>query len=78
MDVVSGEQLIVDDQAAGVFRVNRRAFTEPEYLECERRRVFEKCWVYSGHESEVPNPGDFRSRRLAGRQVILVRGDDGL
>jgi p-cumate 2,3-dioxygenase alpha subunit len=72
------EKLIIDDEAAGIFRVNRRAFTEAEYLEVERRQIFENCWVYAGHESEVPNPGDFLSRRVAGRPIILARGDDGV
>ncbi|MGO9607911.1 MAG: aromatic ring-hydroxylating oxygenase subunit alpha [Candidatus Binataceae bacterium] len=69
---------VIDDQAAGLFRVNRRAFTDPECLENERRRIFEKCWIYAGHESEVPHPGDYRSRNVMGRPVILVRGDDGV
>ncbi len=72
------DNLIIDDQKAGVFRVNRRAFTENEYLELEHARVFSKCWIYAGHESEIPKPGDFRSRRVAGRPVILARGDDGV
>ncbi|HKV53196.1 MAG TPA: aromatic ring-hydroxylating dioxygenase subunit alpha, partial [Candidatus Binataceae bacterium] len=41
-------------------------------------RVFEKCWIYAGHESEVTKPGDFLSRRVAGRPLILARGDDGV
>ncbi len=36
---------VKDDQAAGLFRVNRRAFTDPECLEEERARVFGKCWI---------------------------------
>ena len=44
----------------------------------EQRRVFEQCWLYTGHASEIPQPGDFRSRRVAGRPVILVRGSDGV
>ncbi|MBV8356476.1 MAG: Rieske (2Fe-2S) protein, partial [Deltaproteobacteria bacterium] len=71
------DNLIIDDQKAGIFRVNRRAFTENEYLEREYTRVFGKCWIYAGHESEIPQSGDFRSRRVAGRSLILVRGDDG-
>jgi p-cumate 2,3-dioxygenase alpha subunit len=71
------DNLIIDDQKAGFFRVNRRAFTENTYLELERERLFAKCWIYAGHESEIPQSGDFRSRRVAGRPVILVRGDDG-
>src|SRR5713101_1572571 len=74
----STESYIVDDQDAGLFRVNRKAFTDPECLEQERRRVFDKCWIYIGHESEVPHAGDYRSRTVAGRPVILVRGDDSV
>ncbi|HVN29597.1 MAG TPA: aromatic ring-hydroxylating dioxygenase subunit alpha [Candidatus Binataceae bacterium] len=72
------EKLIVDDESAGLFRVNRRVFTEREYLELEHRRIFETCWIYAGHESEVAKPGDFRARRVAGRPIILARGDDNV
>lgn len=74
----SSDRYIIDDQDAGLFRVNRRVFTDPECLEQERRRIFEKCWIYAGHESEVPHPGDYRSRNVAGRPIVLVRGDDGV
>lgn len=77
MKDASLDRLIIDDQKAGLFRVNRRVFTEPEYLELERQRIFETCWIYAGHESEVPKAGDYRSRRVGGRPVVLVRGDDG-
>jgi p-cumate 2,3-dioxygenase subunit alpha len=43
----------------------------------EKQRVFEQCWIYAGHESEIPSPGDFRARHVAGRPVILTRGSDG-
>jgi p-cumate 2,3-dioxygenase subunit alpha len=49
---------IIDDQEAGVFRVNRRAYTDRECLEEERARLFGRCWIYVGHESEVPHAGD--------------------
>jgi p-cumate 2,3-dioxygenase alpha subunit len=72
------EKLIIDDDEAGLFRVNRRVFTEPEYFELERQRIFETCWIYAGHESEVAKPGDFRARRVAGHPIILARGDDNV
>src|SRR5580698_1052625 len=72
----SADSYIMDDQDAGLFRVNRRAFTDPECLADERRRIFDKCWIYVGHESEVPHAGDYQSRNVAGRPLILVRGDD--
>jgi p-cumate 2,3-dioxygenase subunit alpha len=74
----SAESYIIEDREAGIFRVNRRAFTDPECLEQERRRIFEKCWIYVGHESEVPHAGDYQSRSVTGRPMVLVRGDDGV
>lgn len=76
MTPISLENLIIDDRDAGLFRVNRRTFTDPDILTLERERIFERCWIYAGHESEVPQPGDFRSRRVAGRPIIFVRGGD--
>jgi phenylpropionate dioxygenase-like ring-hydroxylating dioxygenase large terminal subunit len=72
------EGLVVDNQAAGLFRVNRQVFTDPQILNLEKERIFGRIWIYAGHESEIPRPGDFRSRRVAGRPVILARGDDGI
>jgi p-cumate 2,3-dioxygenase subunit alpha len=74
----NSERYIIDDQTAGLFRVNRRAFIDPECFEQERQRIFDKCWLYVGHESEVPHSGDYRSRTVAGRPLILVRSDDGV
>jgi p-cumate 2,3-dioxygenase subunit alpha len=70
------ENLLIDNVEDGLFRVHRRVFTEPQILEWERRRVFEQSWIYVGHESEIPHPGDFRARHVAGRPIILARGSD--
>ena len=69
---------IIEDQVAGLFEVNRRAFTDPQCLEQERARLFGRCWIYVGHESEVPHAGDYIARTVAGRPMILVRGDDNV
>jgi p-cumate 2,3-dioxygenase subunit alpha len=77
MHDVASETLIIDNVADGLFRVNRRVFTDPHILELEAQRVFEQCWIYAGHQSEIPQAGDFRTRYVAGRPVILTRGSDG-
>ena len=69
--------VLIDDRAQGLFRVRRRAMTTPAYLDREQAEVFGRSWLYVGHESEVPNRGDFVRRAVAGRQVVLVRGKDG-
>lgn len=70
--------LVVDDRDAGLFRVNRQVFTDTDIMALEQRRVFGQSWIYAGHESEIPQPGDFVSRDVVGRPVILARGEDGV
>src|SRR5260370_41940973 len=59
MGTAQARELIIDDRVGGIFRVNRRVFTDPEILEQERREVFDRSWLYAGHESELAKPGAF-------------------
>lgn len=67
---------VVEDPARGVFRVNRRTFVDPDVLAQEQRNIFDNCWLYVGHESEFPRKGDFLTRRVGGRELIVARGND--
>jgi p-cumate 2,3-dioxygenase alpha subunit len=71
------DDLIVDDRERGLFSVNRKVFVSPEILEVERERVFDRTWLFVGHDSEVPALGDFRTRAVAGRPLIMCRGREG-
>src|SRR5216684_746900 len=70
-------ELVVDRPDAGLFSVHRAALTSPEVLALERQRLFERGWLYVGHESEIARPGDYRRRTVASRPLFLVRGSDG-
>ena len=70
------EPYVAEDEKRGLFRVNRRVFVDPAVLERERRLIFDRCWLYVGHESEVAKPGDFLTRSVGGRELIFVRGKD--
>jgi phenylpropionate dioxygenase-like ring-hydroxylating dioxygenase large terminal subunit len=65
------EKLIQQD------RVHRRVYTDAEVFEAELARVFGRAWLYVGHESQVPRPGDFFVTRLGRQPVIVVRHSDG-
>jgi p-cumate 2,3-dioxygenase alpha subunit len=65
--------LVRNDPAALDFRVNRATMVDPAILELERGRIFDVCWIYAGHESEVRAPGDFKTRTVCGRPVIFCR-----
>ena len=66
-------RLVVNEPKAMRFEVNRAALVDPAILELERRRIFDTCWIYVGHESEVRAPGDFKTRTLCGRPILLCR-----
>ena len=55
------------------FQVNRRALVDPQVLEREMQRIFDACWIYAGHESEVREAGDFKTRTVCGRPLIFCR-----
>ena len=65
------------DEAKQIFKVSRQAFVDPDILEAERTRIFDKCWLYLGHSSEVPKPGDFVTRQVGGRNILFARDAKG-
>ncbi len=69
--------LVVEDPARDLFRVARRAFTEEGVLEAERRAIFDRCWLYLGHGSEIPETGDFLTRSVGGRDLVFNRDRGG-
>lgn len=58
-------------------RVHGRVYTDPAIFEEELDKIFACGWVYVGHASEVPNPGDFRVTDIGRQSVIMVRDDEG-
>ena len=73
-EVAAQLPIVVDDPVAQRFRVHRSAMTSPEIHRAEVERIFGKSWLYVGHESEIPEPGDFVRRPVGGRPIFMVRG----
>jgi phenylpropionate dioxygenase-like ring-hydroxylating dioxygenase large terminal subunit len=76
-DISDALRYVVDDPKGGLFQVNRVAYSSPEILQMEIERIFSRCWLYLGHESEIPQPNDFITRTLLGRPLMMVRDSDG-
>ncbi len=51
-------------------------FSSPQIYQLELERVFARTWVFVAHEGEVPEPGDYVTRRIGEDPVIVVRGED--
>ena len=52
-------------------------YTSEEFLEFERRALFDKEWQCVGRASRIPNPGDWFSTVINTEQIIIARGKDG-
>ncbi len=67
---------VIDDRETPRFRVHRGSMVDPDVLEDERRLIFDRSWLFVGHESEIENPHDFRTRNVGGRPIIFTRNAD--
>ena len=39
--------------------------------------IFDRCWLYLGHASELPEPGSFLTRKVARRPILFTRDKAG-
>ena len=77
MGIVNPSQLLHIDRDAGVFRVARRSFVDVAVFEAERSQIFDRCWLYLGHSSELRAKGSFVTRSVGGRSLIFNRDSGG-
>ena len=74
---MGGTEFVVEDRERMSFAVSREVLVSPTVLEAEQRAIFDKCWIYVGHGSELPAPGDFKTRQVAGRPILFCRDRTG-
>ena len=65
------------DDLIGVDRVHGRLYTDPGIYELEIERIWNRTWVFVGHESEVPEPNDYVLKWLGTEPVIMTRDKAG-
>ena len=57
--------------------ISREIFVDADIYKEELDKVFTRAWLLVGHESLVPNPGDFYTSRMGEESVILCRDKKG-
>jgi benzoate/toluate 1,2-dioxygenase subunit alpha len=58
--------------------VHRDVYIDEDLFKLEMERVFTQAWVYVGHDSQVPNHGDFYATTVGTQPVVMVRHSDGV
>lgn len=57
--------------------IHRDLYLDPELFDLEMEQLWRNTWVYVGHDSQVPGPGDFYSTVIGREPVMMIRGTDG-
>ena len=53
-------------------------FNDSNVFELEREKIFARSWIYLGHESEIPHPGDYVLRYIVDDPFIVIRDEKGV
>jgi glycine betaine catabolism A len=57
--------------------LHRDYYLSDQVFALERERIFFREWFCAAREEEIPNPGDYLVRDVAGESVLIVRTRDG-
>ena len=51
-------------------------YKQTDIYELEIKKIYMDSWLFIGHQSEIPNKGDYFVYNLLSESVIVVRGKD--
>ncbi len=72
-DVWHGNTLGLDGSRV----IDRKIYLDESLLQAEQEELFARTWQWIAHETELPAFGDYITATIAGRPVVVVRGEDG-
>lgn len=67
--------LVQEDESD--FRVHSSVYRDPRVFDVELQQIFERSWVYVGHESQIAHEGDYVTSRIGSQPVIVTRSKEG-
>jgi phenylpropionate dioxygenase-like ring-hydroxylating dioxygenase large terminal subunit len=66
---ISADRLVDTDLGL----ISREIFVSKDVYQEELEKLFTRAWLFVGHESLIPKPGDFYTSRMGEESVILCR-----
>lgn len=73
--VVDAGKLVTESD--NILEIESAAYLSPEVFDIEMDRIFGSTWVYVGHESEIPQVGDYKGTSIGREPVVMSRTADG-
>jgi nitrite reductase/ring-hydroxylating ferredoxin subunit len=58
-------------------QVHRDVYLDPQVFALEMDRVWARSWLFVGHDSQVPQAGDYVATSIATQPVVMVRHEEG-
>ncbi len=74
MNLESEDKPLIDVQSG---MIDRKIFSDENIFEQEMERVFDKSWLFVGHESLIPKNGDYFLSQAGREPVVVTRDDEG-
>ena len=62
---------------AGTKSLPQKYFVSPEVFADEQKQIFENQWLLVGHQSQIPNAGDYIVQEVNGESLIVIRDKSG-
>ena len=72
MDAISNKLI---DELVEPTRINKSVYTDTSIFELEMERIWGQAWIFIGHESQIPESGDFFTTNINHREPVLMIRD---
>ena len=53
--------------------IHRAVYTDAKLFDIEMENIFGRTWVFLAHESEIPEPGDYKTTMVGKHPIVVTR-----